>query len=84
MKSRKQLTQALNRAYHQADAIRLCMGLGETDEAQYDALDAILDKIESLNQQIADHDARQAQWRAYHSRQLLSYCRAKRGLAVAS
>lgn len=84
MKSRKQLTQALGRAYRQADAIRLCIGLGDSSEDQYDALDTILDKIETLNQSIADHDRRQAVWRSNHVRGLLRYCQEKRGLAVAN
>lgn len=83
MKSRKQLTQALGRAYKTEEAIRLDIGLGEVSEANYADLDAILEKIDKLNQAIADHDTRQSQWRSYHSRQLLSYCQAKRGLAVA-
>jgi len=75
MKSRKQLTQALNRAYKVSDAIRLNLGLGDDD---WDALDRALSHIDHLIEQIADHDARQAQWRSYKVGKLLAYCQAKR------
>lgn len=73
MKTRRQLTKALDRAYRQADAKRLCIGLGAQSEDDYSELDAILDRIEHLNQSIADHDARQAIWRRGHVAGLIDY-----------
>lgn len=78
MKPRNQLTQALDRAYKQSDALRLNIGLGDNSEESYDALDAILDRIDRLIESIAEHDTRQAQWRRYHVPRLLAYCQAKR------
>jgi hypothetical protein len=73
MKSRQQLHLALARAYHKCDDLRLCIGLGDDTEDQYEALDLILDRIDRLTTAIADHDARQAQWRANHITGILKY-----------
>jgi len=83
MKTRTQLTQAIDRLYKQADDLRLCIGLGDDGIDQQDTLDAILARIDRLQARLADHDTRQAQWRAYHVRGLTRYILKARGMVPA-
>lgn len=80
MKTRAQLTNAIDRLHKQADDLRLCIGLGADDD--YEALDDALAKIDRLEAKLADHDARQAVWRARHIAGLINY-RARMKQAVA-
>ena len=73
MTTRSQLTSAINRLQIEADNIRLCIGLGDNSDDQHAALDTILDQIDRLTIKLADHDKRQAQWRAYHVAGLIRY-----------
>lgn len=73
MKTRQQLTNAIDRLHKQADDLRLCIGLGADDD--YEALDDVLARIDRL-------EARQAVWRARHIAGLINY-RARMKQAVA-
>lgn len=79
MTTRYQLTSAIDRLHKEADDIRLCIGLGDNSDDQHAALDTILDQIDRLNAKLADHDIRQAQWRAYHVAGLIRYHARMRG-----
>lgn len=83
MKTRTQLTSAIDRLYKQADDLRLCIGLGDDGIDQQDELDVILARIDRLTVQLADHDARQAIWRANHVRGLTRYILKARGMVTA-
>ena len=73
MTTRTQITTAIDRLHKEADDLRLCIGLGDDSVDQQDALDVILDQIDRIEVKLADHDIRQAQWRAYHIAGILRY-----------
>lgn len=81
MKSRRQLAAALQRAYAASEAIRLNIGFGSTLEADYAALDAIQDRIDRLEAELAEREQASALWRLRHVRGLMVYRQRLAGVA---
>lgn len=85
MKTREQITRTINRLHKLADSIRLYIGLGQADEADYEDLDNILDRIDRLEAEIVNMDKASQAWRNRHKAGLIAHrARMKAANTVAS
>jgi len=82
MKTREQLTRTINRLHKLADSLRLYIGLGRADQADYDDLDNMLDRIDRLEAEIDRQDKAAQAWRNRHKAGLIAY-RARKAAQIA-